>query len=102
MEAPKIPRLFGIKTKRPNQFYFEPRYYSERKEKMEKRYAQIGKEVELEKKKETSSVRKEELRATLRENWGSSSHRKKEGAAFNTRIIVYVVILLGLAYYLLR
>lgn len=48
MEAPKLPSMFGIKTRRPNQFYFEPRYYDEKKEKMQKRYDRIGKEVENE------------------------------------------------------
>ena len=46
MEAPKLPSMFGIKTRRPNQFYFEPRYYNEKKEKMKKRYERIGKEIE--------------------------------------------------------
>jgi hypothetical protein len=102
MEAPKIPRLFGIKTKKPSQFYFEPRYYSERKEKMDKRYAQIGKEVELEKKNSTPESQSDEFRSTLRENWGSSSHTKKAGNTFNTRIIIYAVVLLGLAYFILK
>ena len=48
MEAPKLPSMFGIKTRRPNQFYFEPRYYNEKKEKMKKRYERIGKEIENE------------------------------------------------------
>ena len=34
MEAPKIPSMFGFRSKKPDQFYFEPRYYDERKEKM--------------------------------------------------------------------
>ena len=31
MEAPRIPSMFGFKSKKPDQFYFEPRYYDERK-----------------------------------------------------------------------
>ena len=46
MEAPKIPSMFGFRSKKPNQFYFEPRYYSERKEKMKKRYDRLEKEIE--------------------------------------------------------
>lgn len=46
MQAPRIPKMFGIYTKRPTQFEYTPRYYDERKEKLEKRIAQIKKEVE--------------------------------------------------------
>ena len=95
IEAPKIPRLFGIRTKKPNQFYYEPRYYNERKEKMGKRYAQIEKELELEK-------NKSELKSTLQEHWGSASKIRKLKKTFNTRIIIYTLILLGIAYWLLR
>jgi len=102
MEAPKIPRLFGIKTKRPNQFYFEPRYYDERKEKRGKRNAQIKREVELENEAKSSKIQREDFRVTLKENWGSASHRKKEGSAFNTRVVVYIAVLLSLAYFILR
>ncbi len=100
MEAPKIPRLFGIKTKKPNQFYFEPRYYNKRKEEMDKRYAQISKEVALEKKQQSTPTK--DFKSTLRENWGSASHRKKIGNVFNTRIIIYAAVLLILAYFMLR
>ena len=101
MEAPRIPRLFGIKTKKPNQFYFEPRYYDEKKEKREKRNAQIKREVELENRSSRNKFESEDFRETLKENWGSSSHRKREGTAFNTRIILLIGVLLSLAYFLL-
>lgn len=98
MEAPKIPSMFGIRTKKPNQFYFEPRYYDEKKEKMKKRYEQIGKEVELEKSQE---YRKEEFKSTLKESWGSGYARNKVGNQSGRRVIIYVIILLAIAYYIL-
>ena len=103
MEAPRIPKLFGIRTKQPNQFHYEPRYYDEKREKREKRTAQIKRELELEGKisAKTRRERSEDFRSELRENWGVS-HRKKEGAAFNTRIIVLITAMLGLAYYFLK
>lgn len=98
MEAPKLPSMFGIKTRRPNQFYFEPRYYDEKKEKMKKRYERIGKEVENEGNQRTNP---EEFRSTLKENWGAGYARNKMGATINRRVIIYIVALLALAYYIL-
>ena len=98
MEAPKLPSLFGFKSKRPNQFYIEPRYYDERKEKMKKRYDRIGKELELEEKSRTSP---DEFRSTIRENWGDGYARRKMGGGMNVRVVIYVIALLALAYYIL-
>ena len=98
MEAPKIPSLFGFKSKRPNQFYFEPRYYDERKEKMKQRYNKIGKELEKNTKERTNV---EDFKSELRENWGNSYSRGKAGSQVNRKVIVYVIALLALTYYLL-
>jgi len=43
----------------------------------------------------------EDFRADLRENWGTT-HRRREGAAINTRVVVLITSLLGLAYFFLR
>ncbi|MCB0410646.1 MAG: hypothetical protein KDD29_10535 [Flavobacteriales bacterium] len=93
MNAPKIPSFF--KTKKPNQFYFEPRYYNERKEKMQQRYDRIANELKQENSEKTNT---ETFRSSLRESWGAS-RRKPSG--INYRIIFYIVILSGLAYYYL-
>ena len=98
MEAPKLPSLFGFKSKRPNQFYFEPRYYDERKEKMKKRYERIGKELEVEDKTRTNL---EDFRSTLRDNWGDGYARRKVGVGMSGRVIIYLLALLALAYYIL-
>lgn len=94
MIAPKIPSFF--KTKKPNQFYFEPRYYNERKEKMQQRYERIAKELDQEKSNEKTSS--EVFRSTLRESWGANRKRK---AGINYKVMFYIVILSGLAYYYL-
>ncbi len=98
MEAPKLPSLFGFRSKRPEQFYFEPRYYNERKEKMKKRYDRIGREVEN---TSTERTNTEEFKSTLRENWGSGYARNKAGSQMNRRVFIYVLALLALAYYIL-
>jgi len=93
MLTPKIPSFF--KTKKPNQFYFEPRYYNDRKEKMEQRYERISRELDESNSERTSS---ETFRSTLRENWGANRKRK---SGINYRVLFYIVVLAGLAYYYL-
>ncbi len=99
MEAPKIPSMFGFRSKKPNQFYFEPRYYNERKEKMKQRYDRIGQEVDNSKTAERTNP--EDFKATLRDNWGNGYARSKAGNQMNRRVIIYVIGLLALAYYIL-
>jgi hypothetical protein len=93
MQTPKIPSFF--KSKKPDQFYFEPRYYNARKEKMQERYERIAREVSNDKSEQTN---REVFRSNLRENWGASRAQK---TGFNYRVLFYIVILTGLAYYYL-
>ncbi|MBL4594744.1 MAG: hypothetical protein JKX68_13160 [Flavobacteriales bacterium] len=99
MEAPKIPSMFGFRSKKPDQFYFEPRYYDERKEKMKKRYASIDREVNNNPSFEKSHT--DDFKSTIRENWGNSYSRSKAGNQMNRRVIIYVIALLALAYFIL-
>ncbi len=99
MEAPKIPSMFGFRSKKPDQFYFEPRYYDERKEKMKKRYESITREVSNNPTFEKSTT--EDFKSTIRENWGNSYSRNRAGNQMNRRVIIYVIALLALAYYIL-
>ncbi|PCJ28149.1 MAG: hypothetical protein COA97_02415 [Flavobacteriales bacterium] len=99
MEAPRIPSMFGFKSKKPNQFYFEPRYYDEQKEKMLKRYDRIAREVTN--KPSFERLNSEDFKSTLRENWGTNYNRAKAGNKMNTRVIIYVIALVALAYYIL-
>jgi len=96
MNIPRIPSFF--KAKRPNQFEFQPRYYSEGKEKMEERKKRIARELNAESKTQHS---KEQFRANLRENWSEARH-KKTGYSMNYRIILYILVLVAFAYYLLK
>jgi hypothetical protein len=99
MEAPKIPSMFGFRSKKPDQFYFEPRYYNERKEKMKQRYESIGREVENNPTMEPTNT--EDFKSTMRENWGNSYSRSTAGNKMNTRVILYAIALLAIAYYIL-
>ena len=85
MEAPKIPSMFGFRSKKPNQFYFEPRYYDERKEKMKKRYERIAKEVNSTPKKSNPSS---DFKSELKENWQNNYSRSKAGNQMNKKVII--------------
>lgn len=95
MQLPKIPSFF--KTKKPNQFYFEPRYYNERKEKMEERYSRISRELNNQNGERTDT---NTFRSSLRDNWASSS-RHAQGSAVNKRVLFYIILLVAIAYYFL-
>ncbi len=95
MKPPKIPSLF--KTKKPNSFYYEPRYYDEKKEKMAERRERIARELNNEKNEPAST---EQFRSTLRQSWGYGRNRS-ENKGINRRVLVYIVVLVGLAYYFL-
>ncbi|MDG1476341.1 MAG: hypothetical protein P8Q14_04290 [Vicingaceae bacterium] len=99
MEAPKIPSLFGFRSKKPDKFYFEPRYYNERKEKLQKRYDRINREVNSAPASEERNS--EEFKSNLRENWGESYSRNRTGGQMNKRVIIYVLALAILAYLIL-
>jgi len=99
MKAPKIPSLFGLKSKSPDQFYFEPRYYNERKEKFKKRYDRISREVTSA--PATEERNSEEFKSNLRENWGESYSRNRTGGKMNKRVLVYIIALTLIAYLIL-
>lgn len=99
MEAPKLPSMFGFGSKKPDRFYFEPRYYNERKEKLKKRYDRINREVNTAPVNEERNS--EEFKSNLRENWGESYSRNRTGGQVNKRVIIYVIALLVLAYLVL-
>lgn len=96
MQAPKIPSFF--KTKKPNQFHYEPRYYNERKEKMQERYNRIARELNENKNEATDQ---EAFRSTLRQSW-ESSRNSNAGHKLNYRIVLYIFALTALAYYFLK
>lgn len=97
MQAPRIPKMFGIYTKKPSQFEYTPRYYDERKEKLDKRVAQIKQELNNEK----NNSQRTDFKSSIGENWGAT-YRNRSTNAINKRVIIYLVVLLGLTYYLIH
>jgi len=96
MKPPKLPSFF--KTKEPNQFNFEPRYYNAQKEKMKERYDRISREMDG---TSADQTRSENFKSTLKENWGNSYSRNRTGSQLNKRVVIYVLLLLALTYYFL-
>ena len=96
MEAPKLPSIFGLRSKKPNQFNFEPRYYDERKEKMKQRYDRINREMDN---TNLDKTHPEDFKSTLRDNWGNGYSRNRAGNQLNKRVVIYIVVLFALAYY---
>lgn len=96
MQPPKIPSFF--KNKKPSQFHYEPRYYNERKEKMDEHYNRISRELNPENNQRAET---DFFRSSLREQWGAS-HQRGNSLAVNKRVLFYIVFLVVLAYYFLR
>lgn len=89
MEAPKLPSVF--KHSGPRSFNFKPRYYDERKERIEelkKKYE--GREV---------PVYSESLRARINDNW--RAERTKSERSSNMRLVAIIGILFLIAYLIL-
>lgn len=96
MQAPRIPTFF--KSKKPDQFHYEPRYYSERKEKMQERYSRISRELNANNNEKTDTA---VFRSNLRHSW-ESSRNNGAGHKLNYRIVLYMFALTALAYYFLK
>jgi len=89
----RIPSLF--KTSQPKGFSFNPRYYDERKERIEKKLRVAKKEIELSKNNDT--VVKGGLQSAWRQN-KTHTERKKS----NVRVLFIASILILIFYMLLR
>ena len=85
--------LFKLPSK-SREFNFHPRYYDERK-------ARLDKKIELysgENKKE-ERLRSIKFRAELEDNWGNSNFRKQTIRS-NVRLIIILAVIIALFYYL--
>ena len=100
MKAPKVPGIFNFfrHMKGHNRFEYQPRYYDENKEKMQERYERISKELDSEVKEDRS----EQFKNQLHHSWERTQHRTMGGGRMKLRIIIYAIILLGLAYLMLN
>lgn len=92
MEAPKLPSFF--KQNRAKSFEFRPRYYDERKERIEKLRRQYSKKQEKPGLAKSQDMRKEALRL----EWGQ---RRQTKVKSSNRSLLFIVAVLFLLTYLI-
>lgn len=93
MEAPKLPSF--IRQNRHKSFEFKPRYYDERKERIDELRKKYGAS-----KGDNSSLGGERLRDDLARNWRDNRQTKVKSS--NRTLIFIVVSLLAITYYLIK
>lgn len=84
-------------TLQNRRFDYNPRYYDERKERLEKKRRQFER---AESGDLSPEERKEMLRQSMRGEWERADFRQKQQKSSNIRIMILVVLLFGLCYFL--
>ncbi len=79
---------------RTREFNFHPRYYDERKERLQKKIELYSGENKTE-----DRVRSIKFRSELEDNWGKG-HYKSQTFKSNLRLIIILVLILALFYYI--
>jgi len=84
-------------TLQNRRFDYQPRYYDERKERLERKKKQYErvKSGEL-----TPEERREMLRESMRGEWERADYRQRQRSTSNIRMFILVLILAGLCYLL--
>lgn len=73
-------RFIMFRTPKPKEFKYTPRYYDEKKERLERRKAELGMKSEL--------TERERLRAEISGKW--KRRNTNEGASSLTKIVYYL------------
>jgi hypothetical protein len=85
---------FTSKSAKNKRFNYVPRYYDERKERLE-----LKKKAFLEEEKSTDGQRKELLRDAIHQSWNRSKHVSKQKQSANLRIVILIALILVLGYF---
>lgn len=88
---------FLNKTFKNKQFDYSPRYYDERKERLELKKKEFEK---LEDKNLSSEDRKSILRSNMQSAWMRSQNTQKQKQSSNLRVLLLIGILLALGYFI--
>jgi len=99
MKAPKIPTLFKLGRKDPKQFAYTPRFYNERKERLEKRAKEIEAEIKIEERLRSDETLQNKARE--QENW-IRFERTKKAKQSNIRLLIILFGLLFISYLILQ
>jgi hypothetical protein len=92
MEAPKLPSF--IKLNRNRSFEFKPRFYSERKERLD----ELKRKYERE--KENSAANADRLREDMGVKWQDARQTKVNSS--NRTLLLIIIALLTLTYYIIK
>lgn len=93
-----LERIKFMKVNRHKRFEYSPRYYDERKERLDRikaKYAEEGEKVK------TAAAYRERLRQSIEDNWGKEGNKAIQSRSANLRLILILVLLLAGAYFLL-
>tara|TARA_B100000378_G_C17888896_1_gene358447 strand:- start:139 stop:426 length:288 start_codon:yes stop_codon:yes gene_type:complete len=93
MQPPRLPSVFKLHKAKP--FEFTPRFYDERRERLE----EIRKKYEAEG-KSTDSMRTLE-RGSLKSEWGNKESRSAKVGSSNRMLLIIVIALFALTYLIL-
>lgn len=85
-------------TLQNRKFDYNPRYYDERKERLNDRQERFRK---LESGEISDEERREMLRENMRGEWMRADYRQKQRGASNIRIFILIAVILALGYFLL-
>lgn len=98
MKPPRLPNIFKLtEYNRNRQFTYTPRYYDERKERLEKRRKEI--EAEMHARGEHGDVRPHLLRERIQDAWHRKEMRRQQGNS-GRRLLLILAALIALLYYL--
>ncbi len=88
---------FLNKTIENQRFDYSPRYYDERKQRLERKKSQYQ---ELEKEDISDYKRKELLRDSIKEGWSRAEYRQSANKSSNIRILILIALLVALGYFI--
>ncbi|MFN5912319.1 MAG: hypothetical protein ACK45H_13345 [Bacteroidota bacterium] len=88
---------FFNKSVKPRQFGFLPRYYDERKERLELKKAEFNRLTENDL---PSDEREMVLRQHMKESWSRAQHAQQQKYFANVRTVVIIVVILVLGYFI--
>ena len=93
--------LFNLNTPKPRQFHYRPRYYDERKERLEKMKARAEAEVAAEKSEAQYIGLQKGFLSAKREKSKLKHTELKEGSNMRiVRLLLILIVLLGICYFI--
>ncbi len=87
---------FLNKTIEPQRFHYNPMYYDERKERLERKKELYRK---MDEDSITDTERRDLFRENLRDNWSRGDYRQAQRRSSNLRVLLLVGLILALGYF---